>query len=110
MEDAEVGQMMSEMNQRLNAAEDQTRQMAHVLNQTQVELQTTKAAASASTKAAASASVTRSFGGLPKGVKTRAPDRFSGRCTATYLTTNETRCRCRSSVYESRWSADQCSS
>ncbi len=53
MEDAEVGQMMSEMNQRLNAAGDQTRQMAHALNQTQVELQTNKAAASAS--------VTRSF-------------------------------------------------
>ncbi len=79
MEDAEVGQLMSDLNHRLTSAEAQTQQLAHVLNQTQIELQTTKAAASAS--------VTHSFEGLPKGVKTRAPDRFSGRPTVTYPTT-----------------------
>ncbi len=59
MEDAEVGQMMTEINQRLAAAEAQTQQLTHVLNQTQIELQ--------NTKAAASASATRSIGGLPNG-------------------------------------------
>ncbi len=79
MEDAEVGQQLAAMNQRLATAESQTQQLTHVLNQTQIDLQ--------STKAAASASVARSSGGLPKGVKTTAPAQFSGRHTATYPTT-----------------------
>ena len=70
-----MAQTLAAMSQRLVAAESHTQQLAQALNNTQRELQSSQAASFNST------------GGLPKGVKTWAPDRFSGRPTASYPTT-----------------------
>ena len=79
MEDAEVAQTLAEMSQRLVAAgEAQTQNLSQALNNTQMELH--------SNRAEISATPAQSFR-LPQGVKTRAPDRFSGRPSAAYPTT-----------------------
>ena len=78
MEDVETAQMITAMNQRMAAAEAQTQNLTQVLNNTQVELQHTRAQIPAPS----------AHSGLLKGVKTRAPDRLSGRPTASYPTTN----------------------
>ena len=79
MEDAEMAQTLAAVNQRLVAAETQTQNLTQALNNTQIELQNTRAQISAAPAAQSS--------GLPKGVKTTAPERFSGRPSSTYPTT-----------------------
>ncbi len=77
MEDAEVQRMLVAINQRTAAAENQAQNLTQVLNSTQVELQNTRA----------QISVPAAHSGLPKGVKTTAPNRFSGRPSVKYPTT-----------------------
>ena len=72
--------MVQEISARMHAAEAQAHNMTQVLNSTQLELGNIKA------QVAASPSVS-SFSGSPKGVKTQAPDRFGGRPTTSYTTT-----------------------
>ena len=77
MEDVETAQMIAAMNQSMAAAEAQTQNLTQVLNNTQVELQHTRA----------QIAVPTSHSGLPKGVKTTAPNRFNGRPSVHYPTT-----------------------
>ncbi len=73
--------MVQEINARMHAAEAQAQTaVTQVLNNTHLELSNMKA------QVAASPTVS-SFSGLPKGVKTQAPDRFGGRPTTSYPTT-----------------------
>ncbi len=77
MEDAEVAAMMASINQRMSQAEAQTQNLTQVLNNTQLELQNTRAQVAGPS----------THSGLPKGVKTTAPNRFSGRPSVHYPTT-----------------------
>ena len=72
--------MVQEINARMHAAEAQAQSVTQVLNSTQSELSNMKAQVAASLSVSA-------FSGLPKGVKTQAPDRFGGRPTTSYPTT-----------------------
>lgn len=60
MEDAEVQQMLAAINQRMAGAETQAQNLTQVLNNTQVELQNTRA----------QIYVPTAHSGLPKGVET----------------------------------------
>ena len=77
---SQLQHMVQEISARMHAAEAQAHNMTQVLNSTQLQLGNIKA------QVAASPSVS-SFSGLPKGVKTQAPERFGGRPTTSYPTT-----------------------
>ncbi len=76
----QVQEMLNAMNIRLSAAEVQNQTLSQVLNSTQTELYNVKVQAAATPPVS-------SFAGLPKGVKTQAPDRFGGRPSVSYPTT-----------------------
>ena len=96
---SQLQHMVQESSARMHAAEAQAHNMTQVLNSTQLELGNIKA------QVAASPSVS-SFSGLPKGVKTQAPDRFGGRPTTSYPTTQHFIDFATRTVYTSRLSAD----
>ncbi len=66
----------------LAAAEAQSQHLTQILNNTQAELQHTRA----------QVHVPTAHPGLPKGVKTTAPNRFRGRPTVHYPTTKHLNC------------------
>ncbi len=78
MEDAEVQQMLASINRRMAATEAQSQHLTQILNNTQVEF---------ITHSCASTRIPTANSGIPKGMKTTAPNRFSGRPTVDYPTT-----------------------
>ena len=75
-----IESQLEALNARLGASEQQSTLLGQALANTQAELSQAKAQAATPVQAHVSS-------GLPKGVKTQAPEKFSGRPSVAYPTT-----------------------